>query len=125
MSAEQQAFFNHLFCITNMPLGRFLEYLNQSGNSDEYWQSLENAFNPGTVENLMCRNTISIDWTGALFDCDFNQVLGLPVDHGLPAHVSSFDLNSLQQRLIRTGNHCYGCTAGLGSSCQGELAASE
>lgn len=122
---EQKAFFNHLFCITNMPIGRFLTYLEQSGNLADYWLTLESAFNPGTVETLMCRNTISVDWSGALFDCDFNQVLGLPVDHGVPAHVSRFELNSLEHRRIRTGDHCYGCTAGLGSSCQGELAISE
>lgn len=120
--AEQHAVFNHLFCITNMPIGRFLTYLEQSDNLSEYWQALENAFNPGTVGSLMCRNTISVDWTGALFDCDFNQVLALPINHGHPAHVSCFDASFLQGRSIRTGNHCYGCTAGLGSSCQGELA---
>jgi radical SAM/Cys-rich protein len=114
--------FNNLFTITNMPVGRYLEYLLRSENFEEYMQVLANAYNPCAVENVMCRSTISVAWDGMLFDCDFNQMLGLPVDHGAPDHIDGFDLNLLDTREIVIANHCFGCTAGSGSSCQGATA---
>jgi len=79
------------------------------------------AFNPATVPGVMCRNTLSVDWRGALYDCDFNQMLGLGVGFGAPGHVSEFDLEKLAARRVVTGRHCFGCTAGAGSSCGGSL----
>jgi Predicted Fe-S oxidoreductases len=111
--------FNHLYCITNMPISRFLEFLIASGNYEHYMERLAQAFNPAAISGLMCRNTISIGWDGTLYDCDFNQMLDLSVDHGAPRHISQFDLSILNHRKIVTGKHCYGCTAGAGSSCGG------
>ncbi|MCP5053566.1 MAG: DUF3641 domain-containing protein, partial [bacterium] len=111
--------FNNLFIITNMPIGRYLEYLLRTENFDDYMQTLVNAYNPCAVENVMCKSTISVAWDGMLFDCDFNQMLNLPVNHGAPDHIDNFDLNLLDTRQIVISNHCYGCTAGTGSSCQG------
>ena len=109
--------FHHLYCITNMPISRFLEFLLTSGNYEKYMQKLVQAFNPAAVAGVMCRNTISIGWDGTLYDCDFNQMLDLPV-HG-SHHISEFDLAALTARPIITGSHCFGCTAGAGSSCGG------
>jgi radical SAM/Cys-rich protein len=114
--------FNHLFCITNMPIGRYLDYLWKTDNYDDYMAALVKAFNPAAVRNVMCRTMLSVAWDGRLFDCDFNQILGLPVCNSTSRHVSSFDADELTHRQIATGNHCYGCTAGAGSSCQGEVA---
>ncbi len=114
--------FNNLYCITNMPISRFLEFLIQSGNYERYMERLAQAFNPSTVEGLMCRNTISIGWDGRLFDCDFNQMLDLETGFPAPRHVSEFDIAQLNHRRIVTGRHCYGCTAGTGSSCGGTTA---
>jgi radical SAM/Cys-rich protein len=114
--------FNHLFCITNMPIGRYLNYLSTTDNYSEYMAALINAFNPAALGKVMCRTMLSVAWDGRLYDCDFNQVLGLPVCHGAPGHVSAFNLDELAHRRIATGNHCYGCTAGAGSSCQGAVA---
>jgi radical SAM/Cys-rich protein len=111
--------FNSLYCITNMPISRFLEFLVLSGNYQHYMQRLVNAFNPGAVEGLMCRNTISIGWDGTLYDCDFNQMLDLEVGYSAPRHISEFDVELLNHRRIVTARHCYGCTAGAGSSCGG------
>jgi radical SAM/Cys-rich protein len=110
--------FNHLFCITNMPISRYLEYLIRSGNYERYMERLLTAFNPRAAENVMCRNTISVGWDGYLYDCDFNQMLGLHVSSPVQ-HVSNFDLAALTDRDIRVNQHCYGCTAGTGSSCSG------
>ena len=112
--------FNRLFCITNMPIGRYLDYLRRTDNLDDYVAALVRAFNPATLMNVMCRTTLSVAWDGRLYDCDFNQTLGLPTNHGAPDHISAFDMKKLTRRQIVTGNHCYGCTAGAGSSCQGE-----
>lgn len=109
--------FNNLYTITNMPISRFLEYLMDSGNYEEYMEKLVNAFNPVAARNVMCINTISIGWDGYLYDCDFNQMLDLKIKK--QAHVKDFDINYLQQRRIITGSHCFGCTAGAGSSCGG------
>jgi radical SAM/Cys-rich protein len=113
--------FNRLFCITNMPIGRYLKYLKRTGNFEEYMESLVNNFNPCAVSSAMCRSMISVKWDGAIYDCDFNQMLDLPsnVDN---KDIFSFDINELNHRNIVTANHCYGCTAGSGSSCQGSTA---
>jgi radical SAM/Cys-rich protein len=110
--------FNNLFCITNMPISRYLEYLINSGNYERYMERLVTAFNPKAAHQVMCRNTISISWDGYLYDCDFNQMLDLKLqDSG--NHISQFDLDSLEQREIIINQHCFGCTAGTGSSCGG------
>jgi len=114
--------FNHLFTITNMPISRFLEFLVESGNYEGYMQRLAHAFNPAAAAGVMCRYTLSVGWDGTLYDCDFNQMLDLPVGQHAPRHIRDFNLSELQQRAIVTGNHCYGCTAGSGSSCGGAVA---
>ncbi len=111
--------FNRLYTITNMPISRFLEFLIESGNYDQYMTRLANAFNPAAAAGVMCRSTLSVGWDGMLYDCDFNQMLDLPVDHGAPSHIRDFDPIQLHRRQIVTRNHCYGCTAGSGSSCSG------
>ena len=111
--------FNNLFTITNMPIARYLDWLRRSGNEAAYMQKLVNAFNPATIDGLMCRNIISVDWTGKLFDCDFNQMLELGIERGFPQNIAEFDLEKLSKRRISTANHCFGCTAGSGSSCGG------
>lgn len=111
--------FNRLYTITNMPISRFLEFLVGSGNYDQYMTRLANAFNPAAATGVMCRSTLSIGWDGRLYDCDFNQMLDLPVDHSVPSHIRDFDPTQLHRRRIVTHNHCYGCTAGSGSSCGG------
>jgi radical SAM/Cys-rich protein len=113
--------FNHLYTITNMPISRFLEFLVESGNYEGYMERLANAFNPASAAGVMCRYTLSVGWDGTLYDCDFNQMLDLPVNHGAPSHLRDFDPARLHRRRIVTGNHCYGCTAGSGSSCGGAV----
>ncbi len=113
--------FNQLFTITNMPIRRFLDYLRRSGNEDRYMRKLVAAFNPATVAGLMCRTLVSVDWTGRLYDCDFNQMLDLGVDKSLPQTIADFDPTRFRERPIVTGAHCYGCTAGSGSSCGGAV----
>ncbi len=113
--------FNHLFVITNMPISRYLNYLLESGNYEKYMQKLAGAYNGTAAANVMCRNTLSVSWDGYLYDCDFNQMLGLKVA-GAAKHLSQFDAEVLQQRSIVVGQHCYGCTAGSGSSCGGATA---
>ena len=113
--------FNELYTITNMPINRYLDYLINSGNYERYMDKLIAAFNPAAAQNVMCRNTISVGWDGYLYDCDFNQMLELKVD--CPAkHISQFDTSILNKRSIIIGQHCYGCTAGSGSSCGGATA---
>ncbi len=114
--------FNSLYAITNMPISRFLEFLLRTNNYDRYMNRLINAYNPVAAAGVMCRNTISVGWDGQLYDCDFNQMLDLPVDHGSPTHIRDFLEGKLAERRIVTGQHCYGCTAGAGSSCGGETA---
>lgn len=114
--------FNNLYCITNMPISRFLEFLIQSGNYEHYMNKLVQSFNPRAVDGLMCRNTLSVGWDGTLFDCDFNQMLNLSVNHSAPKHIAQFDAEALHNRRIVTGKHCFGCTAGAGSSCGGTTA---
>jgi radical SAM/Cys-rich protein len=113
--------FNNLYTITNMPIGRYLEFLLASGNYDGYMQRLVNAFNPVAAAGVMCRYTLSVGWDGALYDCDFNQMLALPLGFDSPQHVRDFDAALLCERRIATRNHCYGCTAGPGSSCGGSI----
>lgn len=115
--------FNNLFTITNMPVSRYLDYLRRSNNEEKYMRKLLGAFNPATIEGLMCRNQISVDWRGRLFDCDFNQMLELNVSDDLPQTIFDFDLEKFNNRRIVTANHCFGCTAGSGSSCGGAVAA--
>ncbi|MFD2999615.1 arsenosugar biosynthesis radical SAM (seleno)protein ArsS [Pontibacter toksunensis] len=112
--------FHNLFCITNLPVSRFLDYLVQSGNYDGYMEKLVNAFNPVAAAGVMCRNTISVGWNGYLYDCDFNQMLELKVEQNSPRHIRDFDAAVLDGRNIVLNQHCYGCTAGAGSSCGGE-----
>ena len=113
--------FNNLFAITNLPISRYLDYLLQSGNYEKYMEKLVNAFNPNAAANVMCRNTVSIGWDGYLYDCDFNQMLDLKVDcHA--KHISQFSTEILNKRNIVVNQHCYGCTAGSGSSCGGSVA---
>jgi radical SAM/Cys-rich protein len=124
--------FNRLFTITNMPISRYLEWLEHSGNTQAYVQRLVQAFNPATVDGLMCRFTLNVGWDGRLFDCDFNQMLDLPLHDAAPATVMDLaglvaargpaGLDALQARRVVTGPHCFGCTAGAGSSCGGATA---
>lgn len=110
-------YFNDLFCITNMPVGRYLEHLQKSDTLSDYMTELINSFNSAAAENVMCKNTVSVSYDGQLYDCDFNQMLGLPIESN--AHVTDFDIKVIEHRKIVLANHCYGCTAGSGSSCQG------
>ena len=113
--------FDRLYTITNMPIRRFLEYLRRSGNEERYMRRLVDAFNPASVAGLMCRTTLSVDWTGRLYDCDFNQMLGLGVDAALPQTIDGYDPGKFEGRAVETGAHCFGCTAGAGSSCGGAV----
>jgi radical SAM/Cys-rich protein len=113
--------FNQLLAITNMPLGRFRNELDRQGQRENYMRMLRKSFNPQTVAGLMCRNQLSVGWDGTLYDCDFNLALGLPVNHGAPDHIKNFKPEDLRVRRIVTGDHCFGCTAGSGSSCGGAL----
>jgi radical SAM/Cys-rich protein len=116
--------FDRLIVINNMPIARFLEWLIETGNLEDYMERLVNAFNPGTVAGLMCRNTISIGWDGRVYDCDFNQMLDLESRYpdGRAPNVRDFDPDLLARRSIVTARHCFGCTAGSGSSCGGAIA---
>ncbi|MFO0982175.1 MAG: arsenosugar biosynthesis radical SAM (seleno)protein ArsS [Planctomycetota bacterium] len=111
--------FNHLYTITNMPISRFLEFLEKTQNLDAYMTRLVNAFNPAAARNVMCRNTLSVGWDGRLYDCDFNQMLDLELSPASPRTIFEFDLAKLNDRAIVVGPHCFGCTAGAGSSCGG------
>jgi radical SAM/Cys-rich protein len=112
--------FNRLLTITNMPIGRFKDCLLNSGQLDEYIKLLQNNFNLANLPNLMCRSQISVDWDGNIYDCDFNLALRLPANVESP-HIINLDWDNLKRRTILTGEHCFGCTAGSGSSCNGSL----
>ncbi len=112
--------FHDLFAITNLPISRFLDYLIASENYKDYMYALVDAYNPEAVKNVMCTNTISISWEGWLYDCDFNQMLDLKVE-GKVKHIKEYNEDLLQNRNIIVSQHCYGCTAGAGSSCQGSV----
>lgn len=125
LSARYGIEFTRLFTITNMPISRYLADLVDSGRFDEYMHQLVNAFNPATLDGLMCRSTLSVDWQGQLADCDFNQMLGLGLSGRLPRNILEVDFDNLSdlfRREIVVGRHCFGCTAGAGSSCGGSLA---
>lgn len=117
--------FNQLYTITNLPVSRFASYLRNNGKYEEYLALLIESFNPATVQGLMCRNTINVSWEGKVFDCDFNQMLGLQwrdtAQNGL--HLWDIAPEETEARSIATGEHCFGCTAGAGSSCGGAVAA--
>jgi len=113
--------FTRLLTITNVPLGRFQKELQRQGQEGNYWRLLRESFNPQTLPGLMCRHQLSIGWDGTLYDCDFNLALRLPVNHGAPDHVRIFRVLGLRSRRIVTGEHCFACTAGSGSSCGGAL----
>ncbi len=121
LAREHGITFHRLYTITNMPISRFLDFLLTSGNYEGYMTRLANAFNPAAAAGVMCRYTLSVGWDGILYDCDFNQMLELPLGQGLPHHIRDFDAAALQTRHIVTANHCYGCTAGAGSSCGGAV----
>ena len=120
LAARHGITFNRLCTITNMPINRFLDDLMTTGAYDRYMTTLVGAFNPATVAGLMCRTTVSVGWDGRLFDCDFNQMLDLPLAAGQPQHIADFH-ESLCRRRIVVGPHCFGCTAGCGSTCQGAI----
>ncbi|AYV54736.1 radical SAM/Cys-rich domain protein [Leptospira kmetyi] len=113
--------FNSLFTITNMPISRYLEYLQESGNLEGYLEKLVTSYNPVAAQGVMCRNTLSVGYDGSLYDCDFNQMLEMKVE-GKIQNIRDYDANALEQRNIRVYEHCYGCTAGAGSSCGGATA---
>jgi radical SAM/Cys-rich protein len=114
--------FDRLFVLNNMPISRFLEWLESSGNLEAYMNRLVNAFNPGAIAGAMCRNTLSVGWDGRLYDCDFNQMLDLEISLPNGPCIGAFDEDSWQRRSIVTARHCFGCTAGSGSSCSGQSA---
>jgi radical SAM/Cys-rich protein len=113
--------FDALYCITNMPISRYLEWLVESDNLDPYMERLVTTFNPATIDGLMCRHTLSVGWDGRLYDCDFNQMLELEVGGDAPRHIRDFSGAALARREVVVGRHCFGCTAGAGSSCGGSI----
>jgi radical SAM/Cys-rich protein len=113
--------FNRLFTITNQPIARFAEDLRQQGRTEEYMSLLTSSFNPVTVDELMCRSTLSVGWTGEVYDCDFNQMLGMQIRNGRPLYLWDVTPEYLEGWAIQTGAHCLACTAGCGSSCTGTL----
>jgi radical SAM/Cys-rich protein len=115
--------FNRLYTIANMPIARFAAYLRHRGKLEEYMNLLVTSFNPHTVEGLMCRNTLSVGWRGEVYDCDFNQMLDLQWKEGRPLYLWDIDPALVEGRAILTGDHCFGCTAGSGSSCSGAVTA--
>ncbi|MGK0326324.1 MAG: radical SAM/Cys-rich protein [Polaribacter sp.] len=121
LKAEFDIDFHSLFAITNLPISRFLDYLIASENYEDYMISLVDAYNPAAVANVMCTNTLSVSWDGWLYDCDFNQMLNLKVASKVK-HIADYNEDLLQDRNIIINQHCYGCTAGAGSSCQGVVA---
>lgn len=115
--------FNHLYCLSNMPITRYATHLKLRGEYDRYMELLETGFNRATLDQVMCRNLISVGWEGLIYDCDFNQMLNLPIRDraGKPLHVSSLSIEQVRNHTITVGDHCYACTAGAGSSCGGTL----
>ncbi len=122
LEREHSVTFDRLFVLNNMPISRFLEWLETSGNLEGYMQKLVTAFNPSAIAGVMCRNTLSVGWDGRLYDCDFNQMLDLEVEMDGAPHISNFDEDAWHRRSIVTAQHCFGCTAGAGSSCGGQTA---
>ncbi|MBX2870266.1 MAG: arsenosugar biosynthesis radical SAM protein ArsS [Acidiferrobacterales bacterium] len=113
--------FNHLLTITNLPINRFEHYLHRTGQLEGYMQLLADSFNPDTVDPLMCRHLVSVDWQGYVYDCDFNQMLSLPFGHHGRKQLWEINGRELEGDQVTVGKHCYGCTAGAGSSCGGSL----
>jgi len=113
--------FNNLYTITNLPIGRFAAYLRHNDKFEEYMELLISAFNPATIDGLMCRNTLSVGWRGEVYDCDFNQQLDMQWMNGRALFLWDLDPDEIDNREIMTGDHCFGCTAGAGSSCGGAL----
>jgi radical SAM/Cys-rich protein len=113
--------FNKLYAITNLPIGRFAAYLRHSNKLEEYMQLLTDNFNPATIDGLMCRNTISVGWRGQVYDCDFNQQLDMQWENGKRFYSVGRRSVKIDNREIMTGDHCFGCTAGAGSSCGGAI----
>ncbi len=122
LAARHGVGFDRLITITNMPIARFGDWLRRVGRHDEYMQRLEAAYNEATLDGLMCRSLLSVEWNGRLHDCDFNQMLEMGLAHGLPQRVHGLDVRALAGREILVGDHCFGCTAGAGSSCGGAIA---
>jgi radical SAM/Cys-rich protein len=121
LAARYGVTFDRLYTITNMPISRFLDDLVRQGRLEEYLSKLVAAFNPAAAAGVMCRTTLSVGWDGRLYDCDFNQMLDLGLTPGLPQHITDFDPAARAGRRVVTGQHCYGCTAGSGSGCQGAI----
>ncbi len=121
LAKEHGIVFNNLRTITNMPIGRFERVLQKNNELEQYNQLLKESFNPQTLDGLMCRHQIAVAWDGMLYDCDFNLALHAPIDYGLSSRASDFNLDECSQRRVVTGNYCFGCTAGHGSSCSGAL----
>jgi radical SAM/Cys-rich protein len=115
--------FNKLYTLTNLPIARFAAYLRHNNKLDEYMRLLVDAFNPATIDGLMCRNTVSVGWRGEVYDCDFNQQLDLQWENGRRLFLWDIDPDKIENRGIMTGDHCFGCTAGAGSSCGGAIVA--
>ncbi len=113
--------FNNLYTLTNLPIGRFASYLRHNNKLSEYMELLVQAFNAATINGLMCRNTISVGWRGEVYDCDFNQQLGMQWNNGARVFLWNVDTAEIENREIMTGDHCFGCTAGAGSSCGGAI----
>ena len=113
--------FSNLLVLSNLPISRFSHFLERNGETEPYYQLLEDNFNPDTVDSLMCRHLISVDWEGRIFDCDFNQILRLPTSNGSEIRLWDIDPVTLNNQCISVDSHCLGCTAGAGSSCGGEL----
>lgn len=123
LSREHGVTFDRLIALNNMPMSRYLEWLLDRGLLEEYMERLVNAFNPAAITGLMCRNTLSVSWDGFMYDCDFNQQLDMKMmlPDGRRPHIRDFDLDAWRRHVVRTERHCYGCTAGAGSSCAGQL----
>jgi radical SAM/Cys-rich protein len=113
--------FNHLYTLTNQPVARFAEDLRRQGKTEEYMTLLASSFNPATIESLMCRTTLSVGWMGEVYDCDFNQMLGMQMHNGKPLYLWDVTPELLEGWAVRTDDHCLACTAGCGSSCGGAL----
>lgn len=113
--------FHRLFTLTNQPIARFAEALREQGKTEEYLSLLANSFNPATVEGLMCRTTLSVGWVGEIYDCDFNQMLGMQMRNGKLLYLWDVTPEMLESWEIQNGEHCLACTAGCGSSCTGAI----
>jgi radical SAM/Cys-rich protein len=121
LGAEFGVVFNRLLTLANLPINRFAHFLERTGQQEKYSRLLEDNFNPATLPALMCRHLLSVDWLGRVYDCDFNQMLDLPLGGGAARHLWDIDAAALAGAPIATGRHCFGCTAGSGSSCGGAL----